>query len=156
MTHFSSKQSYSHGYTAEGSVTYNHRYLWERLAGLKGLMMSQKILQFAFFCLFLLKMCRNLQQTVTFHLWAKALPLLNPFSPGILCEIDIKRNNNINNKKKRFSESSFNLIYNCIIFCGLFRRGYTSVGLQDSNVYISCRARRVNIQYTSIQKNSDK
>ena len=88
--------------------------------------MSQKILQFAFFCLFLLKMCWNLQQTVTFHLWAKALPLLNPFSPGILCEIDIKRNNNINKKKKDFLK-----VHSIWFITALFSVGSFDVGTRQ-------------------------
>ena len=71
-----------------GSAYCTSLHRCQQLAALKRFMMSQKKIQCAHFCLFLLEMNQNFQQTEIFHCWAKAIPLLNPFSPGIIWKID--------------------------------------------------------------------
>ena len=87
-------------------------------------------------------MSQNFQQTGIFHRWAKAIPLLNPFSPGIIWKTDIfkketKRpslNGHISKTRTnseselRFSEGPFNFLQNNVIFCALYLRGYITGG----------------------------
>lgn len=43
------------------------------------------------FCLFLLEVNSNYNETAIFYFWIKAIPVVNPSSLGILSKIDIKK-----------------------------------------------------------------
>ena len=98
-------------------------------------------------------MSRKFQKIAISHLWAKLISLLNLFSPAMLWKTDIKKkttkkatlNDHIwKNKtnlesRQRFSESSFNLLQNNIIFCTLYLRGYTAGRFAPNNPRLHCQ-----------------
>ena len=51
-------------------------------------------------------MRRNFRKTAFFHFWTKAMLWLNPFSPGILWKIDIKKKQKKRNFKRLYLKSS--------------------------------------------------
>ena len=75
--------------------------------------------------------------------------ILNPFSPGILWKIGIKKKAFLNGciskarpnseSKLTFSESSFNFLQNSVVFCTLYPRGYTAGGFSPYNSRCLCQ-----------------
>ena len=80
---------YPRWYTAWTPTLYNPPCHCQQIAGLKKLMMSQENFNSAFFDYFFGKWAEALKKIATFQLWAKAMPLLRPFSPVILRKINI-------------------------------------------------------------------
>ena len=73
--------------TAGNSASYNPRLRCQRFAGLQGLIMRQKKFEFVF----LSETCWSFQYILIFHLWKKAMSLVNSFSLVILWKIYIKK-----------------------------------------------------------------
>ena len=101
----------------------------------------------------------NFQQIAIFHLWAKAIPLLNPLIPVMLWKINIKKQTNKQTNKQKntnlnghvwktradlesrltFSEILLNFLQRSIICCTLYSRRYTAGVSPSYNPRLCCQ-----------------
>ena len=120
-------------YMATGSASYNLRLHCQRLAVLKGLIMSQKKFWICSFFVFLLEKSWNFQQIAIFYIWPKAMQcnasVLNNWIFFKKAKKQKTKNATLNGhiskartklqSKLRFPEKSFNFLQNSVIIAGL-------------------------------------
>ena len=121
-----------------------------RSPGWKSLWWTKKNFEFALFFFSFLEMRRNFQKNEFFHLWTKAMVLLNPFRPGYFEKLVFKRarkatlNGYISKARASsesrltFSESWLNFLRSKVVFCMLYPRGYTTEGCPTYKSWCHC------------------